>query len=463
LTNLQLGPQSTVDIKGQAYTLAALVQALIGYQPDDLQMVYDERGQLQVGRYLYTQIFGVLDATERRRLRDTSVDARIVTEDEHLARLPWALLVDESVFLSTVGWSVALSHTLPHEDYELPPSPRLLVIAPQPVGVGDTKADWHLEALETLLGGADPLHVRGQHLRVVETWEAFTQAVTAFRPHVVYYYGHGIGNPQTSRLVFASAQGNSRLDKPIADMAACLRQQPDGPPLLVYLNCCQGDAGGLLGAGRVLGEQVPAVITNRTIARIDAAHGQGIALWRSILLDGAPPHTAVAKMHRNLIAMGLSFSNERWMTPVLHGHYSTWRANPPRPRSRLEYDPHWRLKFDRVKQFGQVYYLTTQMLRERRPRSLAYVWYGQTLLVKSPLHKAPPGVTRDGVQVGQSVPASVCARLQAHPGARRAPGRPSWPWQAGAAAGVFAPNQGTDCGADPHAVCLGTASSPPRP
>jgi hypothetical protein len=82
-------------------------------------------------------------------------------------------------------------------------------------------------------------------------------------------------------------------------------------------------------------------------------------------------------MHSNLIAMGLSFSNERWMTPVLHGHYSTWRANPPRPRSRLEYDPHWRLKFDRVKQFGQVYYLTTQMLRERRPRSLAYVWYGQ--------------------------------------------------------------------------------------
>jgi hypothetical protein len=132
-----------------------------------------------------------------------------------------------------------------------------------------------------------------------------------------------------------------------------------------------------LGAGRVLGEQVPAVITNRTIARINAAHGQGIALWRSILLDGAPPHTAVAKMHSNLISMGLSFSNERWMTPVLHGHYSTWRANPPRPRSRLEYGPHWRLKFDRVKQFSQVYYLTTQMLRERRPRSLAYVWYGQ--------------------------------------------------------------------------------------
>src|SRR5262245_29722146 len=77
LTNLQLGPQATVDIKGKAFTLAALVQALIGYQSDDLQTAYDERGQLELGRYLYTQIFGVLNATERRRLRDTSVDVRL--------------------------------------------------------------------------------------------------------------------------------------------------------------------------------------------------------------------------------------------------------------------------------------------------------------------------------------------------------------------------------------------------
>jgi hypothetical protein len=43
----------------------------------------------------------------------------------------------------------------------------------------------------------------------------------------------------------------------------------------------------------------------------------------------------------------------------------------------------------------------------------------ETLLVKSPRHKAPPEVTRDGVPVGQSVPASVGARSQAYPGARQ--------------------------------------------
>ena len=43
----------------------------------------------------------------------------------------------------------------------------------------------------------------------------------------------------------------------------------------------------------------------------------------------------------------------------------------------------------------------------------------ETLLVKSSLHTAPPMMTRDGVQVGQSVPASVGARPLAPPGARR--------------------------------------------
>jgi hypothetical protein len=179
--------------------------------------------------------------------------------------------------------------------------------------VPDTKAEGHLEALEELLAGADPRHTRGRHLRVVATWEAFSDTVADFRPHLVYYYGHGIGD----------------------------------------------------------------LVTNRTVAHIDAAHAQGLAFWRSVLLDGTPPHVAVAQMRSNLINLGLGLGDARWMTPVLHCHYRTWKANPPTSRRRLEADPHWRLKLDRVQHFGQVFYLTSQMLQERRPRSLAYVWYGQ--------------------------------------------------------------------------------------
>jgi hypothetical protein len=103
LPNLQLGPSAEVIIKATPYPLGNLVQALIRYQQDDLRIAYDERGQLEIGRYLYTQIFGAMEPAERQRLREVQVDVRIVTEDEHVARLPWVLLADGSVFLSTVG------------------------------------------------------------------------------------------------------------------------------------------------------------------------------------------------------------------------------------------------------------------------------------------------------------------------------------------------------------------------
>lgn len=377
LPDLQLGPQATVTIKGTAYPLGTLVQALISHRPEDIQQAYDERGQWEIGRYLYQQIFGTMARAERQQLRDATVDVRLVTADEHIARLPWTLLADEGVFLCTTGWSVALARALQPTVCQLPRSPRLLILAPQPVGVPDTQANIHLEALETILAAVNPRHVREQDLRVVATWEAFAREVTAFQPHLVYYYGHGIGDANTSRLVFASEPNNRRTDKPIGDLALCLRSLPEGLPLLAYLNCCFGDAGGLLGVGQLLGATIPAVLTNSTVASIDAAHAQGLAFWRSVLLDGLPPHRAVADMRRNLVSMGLSLSDPRWMTPVLHAHYATWEANPPQAQSRLEHDPHWRLKLDRVPQFGQVFYQTTQMLQERRPRTLAYVWYGQ--------------------------------------------------------------------------------------
>jgi hypothetical protein len=377
LRDLQLGPDAEIVIKSQSYRLDALVDALIGYQANDLQTAYDERGQLEIGRHLYHQLFGDLNPAERQQLRERTLDVRIVTEDEHIARLPWVLLADGGVFLSATGWSVALALRVCDDLCELPPSPRMLVVAPQPVGVEATRAERHLEALELLLSGTDPRHVRGQFLNVVTTWEAFVREVERFKPDIVYYYGHGIGDRHVSRLVFARQQGNQRYDVPMIDVAGLLRDMPGRPPRLIYLNCCLGDAGGLLGAGQAFGEAIPAVISNRTVAHIDAAQAQGMAFWRSVVIDGIAPHIAVAEMRRRIVSMGLSHSNERWMTPVLHCHYGTWTSNPPKAGNQTNGDPHWRLKLDRVRQFSQVFFLTSQMLWEQRPRSLAYVWYGQ--------------------------------------------------------------------------------------
>ena len=194
------------------------------------------------------------------------------------------------------------------------------------------------------------------------------------QPEVLYYYGHGVGDRRKTRLVFTNQHGK-RIDVPMVDVAQCLRQM-DRPPAVAYVNCCLGDAGGLLGAGQQLSTAVPAVVTNRTMARISASQKQAKHFWRAVLLEGQAPHHATSEMYGHLGDLGFGFRDARWMTPVLHRHYDTWESHPPKANRRIE-DPHWHVKIDRVQQFGQVFLQAKKMLLSRRPPCLAYLWYGQ--------------------------------------------------------------------------------------
>ncbi len=301
---------------------------------------------------------------------------RIITGGGNISRLPWVLLANRGVFMCAAGWSVSISGKAPFGEYELPPSPRILIAAPRPVDVQDTRAEAHLEELVNLLSARNHLFYWDRHLRLAVTWEEFKETVESFQPQIVYYYGHGVGDVHNARLVFAQQKDNARLDKPVHDFALCLRNMA-APPFLVYMNCCKGDAAGFLGAGGQLSDFTPAVITNRTVAKIGAARAQAMALWESILLKGVSPHKAVASLYSKMGDLDLTTSDIRWMTPVIHCSYDSWKANPPVPPDRMVHDPYWHLKIDRVTQFSTIATQTRQMLREQKPKSLSFVWYGQ--------------------------------------------------------------------------------------
>ncbi|MCP4655650.1 MAG: hypothetical protein GY856_09550 [bacterium] len=373
---MDLVADTEITIREHRCTLGSLTRRLIAFESSFLETIFDERGQLDLGRYLYAQTIGKSGLTERDLPTEADIQIRIVTDDEHIARLPWVLLARASTFLCATGWSVALSRTLEGGAVELPPSPRMLIAIPQPADIEPTEAAPHLEKLEELLSAADHRYYQDRNLRVAHTWEDFGRLAAEFQPQIFYYYGHGISDGHTTRLRFARGDRRRRFDVPVVDLAQHFRQAADGPPLLAYVNCCHGDAGGLLGAGRTLSEIIPAVLTNRTVAFIAAAQAQATEFWRALLLDGEAPHQAVASMHNKLGELGLSFKDTRWMTPVLHRHYADWTSTPPRSTTEISRDPHWRLKLDRVRQFGQVVFQTQEMLRERKPPSLAYIWYG---------------------------------------------------------------------------------------
>lgn len=375
LPNVALGPNA-VPFKDRPYTLGSLIERLIHMDLDFIKE-FDERLQIVLGEYLYDQTFGKLNAWDLPT-GESPVEVTIVTADEHMARLPWPLLAHRGIFLCATGWSVALAPSADAlKDCEVPPHPRLLIVAPEPSDQHPTRAQEHLKELEELLSTASRYFKRGKHLEIVSTWEDLKPALDRCKPDLLYYYGHGKGNQKGSQLLFATGPNRTTREVAVIDFAHLLRRAPADKLLLAYINCCQGDAGGLLGAGRQIGTVVPAVVTNRTIASIPAARAQACELWRALLLRGETPHQAVAGLYRQQGEMELTFGDARWMTPVLHRRYGRWQTNLP-PRLRQEnHDLHWRLKLDRSRQTADVTYGTREMLRNRNPRTRAYFWYGE--------------------------------------------------------------------------------------
>jgi hypothetical protein len=316
LVEMALGPDAEIEIKGRSYPLGRLVEGLIAFQPSVIDDILDERGQWELGRYLYRETLG---RSGRDLPAEADIHLRVQTEDEHILRLPWTLIARDATFLSMTGWSVAFGGTGKGRECELPPSPHVLVVISQPQGLPDTQAGAHVTELEERLSLVDPRFRRGSHLHVVHTWDEFLKSVKERHHEIFYYYGHGVGDVAHSRLCFA--RGDERDDRPMADVAHALREAAGGPPLLAYVNCCQGDAGGWLGAGRQLLGLVPAVVSNRTVAYIDAARKQALEFWQATLVEGKPPHEAIARMYSAVGDMGLSLKHTRWMTPVLHCDY----------------------------------------------------------------------------------------------------------------------------------------------
>ncbi len=364
-------------IPDKEWRLLDLVEAIVRFKKEDLK-AFDERVQLDLGQYLYDQTLGRLPEKDQKQLREQKdLSLRILTDNEWIAGLPWNLLADGGFYFSANDWSIALCQRIDNEIHELPPSPRMLIIAPEPPGLNrPTRSEEHLEELEDMLSSHDPRMSFGDNIKAAKTWEDFLQLAASFEPELIYYYGHGVGDRRLTRLVFETGPDRRPVEKPVLDVAQCLRQL-ETPPLLAYINCCLGDSGGFLGAGFQLGEFIPAVVTNRTFAEVPVAQAQAMTLWKNILLQAIPPHKAVTHLYADMDLNLLTTKDCRWITPVFHAHYGGWITKSATPPDRLTADPHWHLKIDRVNQYNAVIAQTRLMMRERKPKSLAFVWYGQ--------------------------------------------------------------------------------------
>jgi len=94
LPSLALAPNALINSQDKQFSLAQVVNSLIDFHPDQARNTFNERWQLDVGQYLYNQIFKAIPDFRDASLRQQGVEVRILSDDEHITRLPWQLLCD---------------------------------------------------------------------------------------------------------------------------------------------------------------------------------------------------------------------------------------------------------------------------------------------------------------------------------------------------------------------------------
>ncbi len=101
------------------------------------------------------------------------------------------------------------------------------------------------------------------------------------------------------------------------------------------------------------------------------------------LADGRDPLIALLEVAQQHVGLDGSAECDRLIAALLaHARAAEepeFAAGPDTPAATddVSSDPYWHLKIDRVKQYNSVIAQTRLMLREQKPKSLAFAWYGQ--------------------------------------------------------------------------------------
>lgn len=387
LSKLLLRSNDSVRIGAETKTLGQWVELLATWKPgqspkttgqDPVDTYWNEGGQLALGTHLANQLFGRLNENDRTELTQAQAVRLVILArndpDGFLARLPWVSLVWDRKFVAANGWSIGIASKVDFEktSVEFPRNANLLVIAPEPAGIIPTGSRHHINELVTALSDGDSSYREGGNLRVVRSRRDLEESLRYWAPDVVYYYGHSTTAPGgLVRLVFQGSDGSKEeLDIP----TFCQRLTASKPsPLLVYVNCCAGDAAGPTGVGWQMSGRFPAVVTNRTVAFQDHARFQARTFLQRLIRESHSPEQAQQAVYQLAASTGFAFQSPQWMTPVLYVGYSHWKLRDPAPEDII---PHWPHLIDRKDQFGMVTSTVNTLLDSSRTKATAFLWSG---------------------------------------------------------------------------------------
>ena len=358
INDMAIGPEQIIYTEDSGnIRLKSIVDAITRHDKKWLAKYFTINAQNTIGNHLFKQVFSTKKIVDLCP-EGMTADIRIITNDEYICRLPWMLMATGSVYLTNTRFSITLSNDNSTLNCELPISPKILIIAPQYRDKANDPTFMHVKRIERLLSSADSQHMLDVNLKLVINIKDIEQELRINTPNIIYYYGH-------SKFFSKLFIKNNFIGQIIDELSE--------RPMLMLINCNDGDTKIFPKAAIEIHRHIPCVISSKIKSSPDIAELYGIKILQLLIIKGYSPHNAILSLRGENID---NMEDRGYSVPYLHCRYNLWKSNPPVSKTRLERDPHWRLKLDRRSQFHEVFGQTFNMCFERKPPSIAYLWYG---------------------------------------------------------------------------------------
>jgi len=245
---------------------------------------------------------------------------RIHTGDKHLMAVPWHLLSVGGRSLVRAGWEIGLHNSGELQEVVLQRPLRPLLILPR-YADDNTNVTKHIQSLERVLPGWCGLS-RDVSLTIVQSRAELEAACSPDdggvmpRWSFIYMYGHGSNENGAPSLHLQSGATSETLS---LEVLAPLFQQVQ--PHFIYLNCCSVGQGGWHGAGSVLHQCAPVVLSHHCPVHNVPARARGLHVLEKALTAEQSPSEAFCR------APEFPGSKDyEWMCGVVYERYKSWKG-----------------------------------------------------------------------------------------------------------------------------------------
>lgn len=299
---------------------------------------------LRAGEALFETLFGIHSEDDPVFVRNLfgedaaaptrhAVRVRILTKAPQLLGLPWGITAWRGSFLRDSEWTFELSDVeQPRETPRLKVPASVLLILPE-LGASRDKlcSEDHRDSLAEAMDTFFRQHSQSpQWFGWATTREETVRKLEEMKPSIVYYYGHGVVQPEPGLVVPSERDPRSPLEAPWTARDVTLAIRRSGAPVLVaYVNGCMTGAGGWSGVGRQLLSAVPVVLAHPTTTWTVGASRLAIRWLRRMMGDELDPVEAAFARDADQQMGGLG-----WLPLQAHTRHLTFRVDRDRSEFR---------------------------------------------------------------------------------------------------------------------------------